>query len=228
MSRGEIGSGDGDVISLVLLLAGWGFAPADPSPVDLSIVTDVRGVHTFEFVIDPHRPPFRFEFVGDANNQPVAIRCYLPAADSAFQLLEVPFETPYRNAEYFSVVDMNRDGYNDLKVLTTWGVTGNEQFAYYLWNPSTSRFDESEDYWVCRDPTDAHGCCTSHAVGGMAGNIFADAVYCPERGRLVMVRRVWQDWNADDRCFHKTIEERRDGQLEEVSTEIVCDPTWQR
>ena len=214
--------------SLLILLcllgasAAWAAEPVSP------FLIDIRGSHSFKLPIVPREAPFTFEYVGNAENNPVEIRCFRPGADRPFQVIDLSsFEPPPRDAVYLSAADMNRDGYKDLRVLGAWGVTGNRSFAHYLWSPSTRRFEPASSFDVCREPTDAAGCCKSHWVGGMAGNIFGDAVHCLKNHRLVLVKEVSQKWSDSDQCFHKETRVREHGRMKVTSTEVVCDPFWQ-
>jgi hypothetical protein len=190
------------------------------------VTEDIRGRHVFRFRIDPKLPPFRFEYVGDDRNFPVEVRCYRPASATAFQRIDISDgEAPYRGCDYyFTAIDMNGDGYKDLRVLSFWGATGNEVFTVYLWNAHAGRFERSEDYSICGKPFDKDGCCKIHWNSGHAGRDFIDSDYCMRQGTLVLVKRVHQARSQADRCFYRTVEELKQGELQVVSrAKVGCD-----
>lgn len=41
---------------------------------------------------------------------------------------------------YLQIVDVNFDGYPDLRFLSSWGATGNEWYATYIYNPALHKF----------------------------------------------------------------------------------------
>lgn len=214
-------SSAGVTLGIVLLAASATPGSGDP------VVADLRGEPELLVSVERSEPPIRCVYRGDDDNQPLELACYRPTASQPFQRIDLSeLETPYYGAEFQAAVDMNRDGHDDLRLLGWWGATGNEGYVHYLWDSGASRFVPAPEYSVCRRPTDERGCCTSRSSGGMAGNLFVEALYCAAGERLVEVERVEQAWDDGDRCFHRTTSRREDGRLQEVATEVVCDPAW--
>jgi len=138
-------------VFISLLYAGMlvAVAPPDTEP-DLRVVEDVRGIHEFTFEMVPGGRPLRFEFVGDASNSPVEIRCYGPNEARPFQTLDLvrdaeatwgDIEVPYRGAQYLAAIDLDCDGSRELRVLAMWGATGRELYFYYVWKRERARFE---------------------------------------------------------------------------------------
>jgi len=134
-------------------------------------------------------------------------------------------EAPYRGCDhYLTAIDINGDGYKDLRVLSFWGATGNEIFTVYLWNTHAGRFERSDAFSVCGKPLGKEGCCETHWNSGHAGREFLDRKYCVQQGTLVLVKRVHQEMSHADHCFYRTIEELKRGELRVVSrTKVGCD-----
>jgi hypothetical protein len=192
----------------------------------LPVTVDIRGRHVFHFRIDPKLPAFRIEYVGDSANAPVEIRCYRSGSTAPFQRIDISDgEAPYRGCDhYLAAIDMNGDGYKDLKLLSFWGATGNEIFTVYLWNTHTGRFEPSDTFSVCGRPLGKDGCCKTHWNSGHAGREFLDREYCMREGALALVKRVHQEMSQADHCFYKTVEELKRGELQVVSrVKVGCD-----
>jgi hypothetical protein len=98
--------------------------------------------------------------------------------------------------EDVDTVDINFDGYTDIRQQTIWGATGNAAYSWWLFDPDSSRFVRSREYEekIWRHSVDrAKREITVHANGGHAGLIYEEYVYQPRGGQLVRIRSVQQD-----------------------------------
>lgn len=189
------------------------------------LVTDVRGGRQIEVEIHPSLPRYVFRLVGDRQNNIVqSIEVRQAGKSTVLQTLQSRMdEPPYRNAQYFRAEDLNFDGYRDLRLLIAWGATGNETYDAWLFNPKTGLFDFHAEFADLTDPTPDPLAkeIRSFAVAGMAGAIYVKGTYRWEDGRLTLVREERQDWISEKGYFVKVIRARRDGQLQEISRDIV-------
>src|SRR5262249_19278636 len=100
--------------------------------------------------VDPKQAAFRFKLVGDKDdNSARKLLCFRASEYEPFQILDLlhdamstsgDLESPYRGSSFLIGIDLNDDGYNDLRVLAMWGATGNRFYFYYIWDPVHSAF----------------------------------------------------------------------------------------
>jgi len=120
-------------------------------------------------------------------------------------------ESPYRGADWFRAVDINFDGYKDIYMMTSWGVTGNEIGCVWLYDPPARRFEFSKDFSAIGkfilDP--ATNTITTGGVGGHAGRIFRMIKYTVEDNRPVPIFDVLQTWDTERNKYHCVVKQRQ-------------------
>ena len=172
-----------------------GYTPSD-------FVLDVRGGLVCRFTIHPQLPPYIFYLIGNpARNIIDRIEVVSSRENATRQTLAVGAdilpESPPRGAPFFSVRDVNFDGYADMQMIVWWGATGNTGYAYWLFDSSNGTFVYNNDLSTLSNPTPhpETQTITTHSVGGMVGMIYQDRTYAfDDGGALVLIREEKQDW----------------------------------
>ena len=150
----------------------------------------------FTFQIHRDLPPWQFHLLR-ANDWPVicGIEVFKANAERPFQALtNVSSELEaWQNGDSLEALDMNFDGFKDLRTVNYWGVTGNIGYNCWLYDTNAGRFVFSAEL--------SDLCCTrfvlagkriySHANGGI--DYFSSATYVWENAKLVMIEEV--DWH---------------------------------
>jgi hypothetical protein len=189
------------------------------------LIEDLSEGATFRFEIAPKLPLFTFKIIPDVRDDENGF------PQSTVQDIEVfkgdfhqplqhltgcnfdQMEPPQRYGDWFHTDDVNFDGYQDIYLMTNWGVTGNHYGCIWLYNPATGKFDYSKEfsqlstYWL--DPTSK--AIRTFDRGGMAGMVFVANKYKVENGRPVLIWSAKQDWDGSK--FHCVEQERRNGEM---------------
>ncbi len=99
---------------------------------------------------------------------------------------DIPASQPDIN--YFFTEDLNFDGYNDLKLLTDAGATGNESYQIWFYHPASSRYGYNNEVSalsnIYADPT-RHELHSSWDLGGGAET---SQTYQWQNEKLVRIR----------------------------------------
>ncbi len=125
-----------------------------------------------------------------------------------FDEMEAP---PAGSSDWFRTDDYNFDGYQDIYLLTNWGVTGNQSGCIWLFNLATKSFDYSEEFsalsrvWL--DP--ATKTIFTFEKGGAAGMVHIAEKYSVENNRPFLIWSENQDWDNEKKQFHCIVQERR-------------------
>jgi len=218
---GTIGCARVDLPSRAQPTRPHGDAPRRPAAAD-SLYEDIRGNPAYACTLREGDPPTRLVLVADPEHgQPVAVHVrggdrdgapvqVLPLDDAASQ--------PFRGSAFFQGVDLNRDGWMDLKVLTTWGFSGNEAFDVFRYAPSSGRF--VPDSVLTGEgmvlPVEGRPCVATHWHLGIG--VYSDGEYCWTEDRWVLARAEDGDYQPleageSERIHLHTVRELWDGQM---------------
>jgi hypothetical protein len=200
--------------------------PRAPRP-DGSVYQNIRGNPSYACTLYRGRAPVRLVLVTDARfGRPVAVRVYGAHGGRPVQVLPLDdaADAPPRGSSFFQGVDLNRDGWMDLKVLTTWGATGNQAFDVFRYEPARSRF--VKDTTLTRlglvAPVPGRPCVAIHWHMGIG--VYSDGEYCWRTGRWVLVRTEVGDYlpptaSRREPIHVHTIRELRGGRLRVVQVD---------
>jgi hypothetical protein len=209
--------------------------PAAHPPADTGrwrYAEDIRGNPTYRCTLRRGRAPVRMVLSADPEyGQPVSVRVYGGARRGVpVQVLAIDdaASAPSRGHAFFQGVDLNRDGWMDLKVLTTAGATGNEAFDVFMYQPARGRF--VKDTVLTGEgrirPIAGRPCVSSH--WNMGGGIYHDGEYCWADGRWTLVRAEAGDFaeSPPSHLTHYTVTvwERRGGRLQVVRVDTLREP----
>lgn len=119
------------------------------------------------------------------------------------------------------VQDLNFDGYGDLAVTVDAGATGNTSSVYWLYEPSTHRFqrEKSLDALPTVVPDAEHKVLKTFWKGGMAGAIYTRAQYRWHGKRLELIREEAQDVDPSapgGEVFVRVVRELKGGKLRQI------------
>lgn len=119
-------------------------------------------------------------------------------------------EPPPGGRDDFGTADFNFDGYQDLKLLATWGATGNRAYLCWLFDSKTGAFSFERSLLDLGNPTPDPKTRTisTRATGGMAGQVYTKGTYAWKSGTLALTRRERQAWNEKRKAFDRFREER--------------------
>lgn len=191
---------------------------------------DITNNPTYRCTLRRDRAPVRIVLTADPEyGQPVSLRIHSARGGSPVQVLAIDdaASPPPRGGEFFRAVDLNRDGWLDLQVLTQAGATGNRMFDVFLYQPSRGRF--ARDTVLTGNaptPVAARPCVRTH--WHMGGGIYSNGKYCWRSGGWLLVRTEEADWlipPGGGLARHtRTIRELRGGRLRIVSRDTVTEP----
>ena len=191
------------------------------APFHFTIHNDDAAVPVYYFQIFAPVPAQK----GDAP-MPACIEVTKGSNDAAPQVLKGFYAEPLiltRVSDALQHQDANFDGYQDIRLVSGVGATGNASYNFWLFNKDTGRFDFNQDLSDLIDPVlhPANNQITTHMNNGCAGECFVDGTYIFEDGKLVPIKTVTQDTNDDGQTFIRVTKERRNGVMEVVSTETI-------
>lgn len=204
---------------LALWLLGCGWAQVD------DIVQDVRKGATFRLKIHSSLPEYVFHLVGNAEDN-IIEKIEISREGKLVQTEDVAMnEPPPRNEEYFQAVDINFDGYADIKLLSWWGGTGNKGYNWWLFNPKSGTFVYQQELSGLSNPVPNPKTkeITTYSKGGMAGMVYGQETYRFDGDRLVLMRSVEQNWVDEKKHFVKVTRERKNGTMQVVKEELVSE-----
>ncbi len=123
--------------------------------------------------------------------------------------------------DFFSAQDINFDGYQDIKLQTMWGVTGNRIFDFYIYNPTTQKFVFSPAISKLSNPVPIADKeeLEVHWNGGMAGEIYSTDRYKTKGEAVTLVYSERQHWDPEQQVFIKVIKVRKNNKLITVKEE---------
>jgi len=115
----------------------------------------------------------------------------------------------------FGAVDFNFDGYLDLKLLATWGATGNRTYLCWLFDRKTRTFSFEPSLLDLGNPTPdpTKKTIATRSTGGMAGQVYTEGTYAWRGGAIALIRRERQEWNEARKAFDRFTEERRNDSM---------------
>ena len=141
-------------------------APRGDSRATLSRVLPPE--QTFQVRITPKLPPCQFRVIADKKGLFVErVEVTWPGDPKRRPQTLIPVDQdPVEGSEYLTVVDIDGDGFLDLRMWLWSGTTGNVGWMHWLFNPKTGQFvyraDLNEFDWNERKP----GMINRHYTGG--------------------------------------------------------------
>jgi len=179
----------------------------------------------FEFVIHPQIPPMKFKLIWRSDWHVVErIEIYKSDQSDPIQILQSRMDAePYQNSNYFQPEDINFDGYKDIKLLIWWGVTGNEGYDFWLFDPNAEKFIFNSQLSKAGNPRPNEKTkeLVNSWVGGMAGKVYGKETYKFIEGKLILIKEEHQDWVQEKKHLLKTIKEMVNGEMVIVNQEII-------
>jgi len=214
------------VTLLIFLWANYVFAQSEKVS---EVVEDVRGIHTFEFQIHKDLKPYIFKLYGNKSNHIGKIEIIIKGKTAPFQSITTTTTTtqsPYKRAKYFEVLDMNFDGYKDIKLLEWWGVTGNKGYRCWLYAPNKKKFIFHKELSELGNPRINHAEQTIRTSYNGGGGLYALHIWAFENGKLVCVEGTLQDYDKDKQHYIVIKNKRINGKIVEVERKIVKEKTY--
>jgi len=143
--------------------------------------------------------------------------------DELLQTFPIRMDQPlHESTEYFLMADMNVDGFDDMQVLSSWGVTGNASWLYWLYVPEKDRFEYNDQLvsveagWI-----DGNNRVISWWDGGHAGCIYNTRAYEWRGTELVLVIQAVQRYDEETDKYHKVVEVRQGYAMVVVSDRML-------
>jgi hypothetical protein len=128
------------------------------------------------------RPEIRLTVMGDSAGYMDSVLVHSPAsARHPHQALRLDISEPQPlGSDFLEGVDLNRDGWMDVKVMMFRGVTGNRIVDVFMFDPRRGRFvrDTVLSGQSHVNPLEGRPCVYTGWVFGHAGNLYSRAEYC--------------------------------------------------
>jgi hypothetical protein len=159
---------------------------------------DLSAGVTFRCRLRAGRPHIRLTAMGDSAGWMDSVLVHSPAsAGRPRQVLHLDESEPQPlGSDFIQGVDLNRDGWMDVKVTMFRGVTGNRIVDVFMFHPARDRFVRdtvlSGESHV--DPLDGRACVRTGWVFGHAGMLHTLGEYCWLNGRWVL---TWSEHQVD-------------------------------
>jgi hypothetical protein len=172
----------------------------------------------FQFIIHTSLSPLTFELLIDPESRSTRIiKIRQQGSTKTRQTIQVKDNegAPCADCEFFWTTDINFDGYKDLKLINWWGVTGNTAYHFWLYNPSTGKFDYHEKLSNLSNPKVNTKTKTIHTFsrGGHAGMIHTSGTYVYSNGKLIQTGSYSQDWDKQSGRYKYVRMKRIKGKL---------------
>jgi len=176
------------LLPLLLLVIVGRHAQAATEPVaeDTNVVQDVRQGASFTFKIHPGLAPRTFKLIGDPESNTIkTIEIYVSSATRPSQVLKAQQdEAPYRGADYFKMVDIDFDGYQDIGLLSWWGATGNEGWTFWRFDPASQQFVKAPEVSALGGPQFDSQARTIRSFSKAGWCEYTTTIYRYEQGKL--------------------------------------------
>ncbi|MFA6715518.1 MAG: hypothetical protein WCS27_09080 [Victivallaceae bacterium] len=193
------------------------------------ILEDVRGIHIFEFQIHKDLKPYIFKLYGNKKSNHIEkIEIIIKGEASPFQSIYTISQSPYKDAKYFEAVDMNFDGYKDIKLLDWWGATGNKGYRCWLYSPEKKRFYINTDLWkLCSPQFDyKKKKIYEYSNGGHTGMIYSASTWTLIGGKLICVGSESQEYVKEKNHYLRKRFKLINGKMVEVEQKIIKEKTY--
>lgn len=185
---------------------------------------DSQSTNTCTIRIHPKFKPTRFT-MGQSENGSTCIYIHWDRKTTQTQTIGLVQEMPALKAGAIEKIDMNFDGYRDIKSPGTCGATGNARYDIWLYNPKTGLFEFSEDLsqLINPEPNPETKEIRTSSVGGHSGRIYDKERWKFLDGKLTLTRIESQRpvSMSDTKRYVWTVQERRNGKLVEVSRRMI-------
>ena len=109
-----------------------------------------KSKHVFEFKIHPSSKLMTFVMYNSPKNKFEIEKneIYSKNTSTPFQIIG-KYWAPlplFRKKRRLEALDMNFDGYKDIRLMQDQGATGNIRYHVWLYNPETQKFDYHQEY----------------------------------------------------------------------------------
>lgn len=194
---------------------------------------DLSAGPTFRCRLRAGRAHVRLTVMGDSAGWMDSVLVHSPAsAGEPRQVLHLDESEPQPlGSDFLQGVDLNRDGWMDVKLTMFRGVTGNRIVDVFMFDPARGRFvrDTVLSGESHADPLDGRACVRTGWVFGHAGMLHSRAEYCWLKGRWVV---AWSEDQVDtvlvpgnERVYFRTTRRRRaDGSYASRLDTVRMDP----
>ena len=169
----------------------------------------------FKFKIHPSLPIYVFHVYMDPESLiPQRIEISKEGDPSIIQTLTLSVPEPTG----IEALDMNFDGYLDIRLLVFRGATGNVGFIHWLFDKEKGIFVSSEelDKLANASPIPETKTLATHWNLGGAGGCYERELYKWENGRLVLVRSEKQDWTGEGNYWRRITWKKGAGVAERI------------
>jgi hypothetical protein len=190
---------------------------------------DVRGGMTCTFLIHPKLPLFTFHFAGQADNTFGNLDITSGTSSEVIQTIENSTDpnaiAPAKAESALTVVDANFDGYKDLKLLSTCGVTGNCSYDFYLYDPRANEFVHNDFLSGLVTPSfDQQKKQVLTSSNSSVYDTQSETYRYENDGRYTLIRKEASTWDRDARTITQRTYEIRNGQMELVDSKTTPEP----
>lgn len=131
-------------------------------------------------------------------------------------------EPPDETTGYLTAMDFNFDGYQDLRLMTSWGATGNHVYSVWLYDPVTHRFVYNNalsqlnniDIDLASHTIQSHGNSSADSWGGSS--------YRWENNTLVLIEAYGQDYDLKTQTYTCTKVTQQNGKMVTSTFDKPC------
>lgn len=159
---------------------------------------DLSAHPTFDCKPGPDGRALRLQAIGEKTGWVDSVLVFAAwSAPRPIQVLRLDEgEPPALGADFLQGIDLNQDGWMDVKVGRFWGATGNEIYDIFMYDPDRGAFVRdtvlSEGSHI--DPVEGRPCVRTGSVFGDAGLLHSHAEFCWIDGRWT---KTWSESQVD-------------------------------
>lgn len=166
---------------------------------------------------------FDFELVGEVSEDKMktvtSINILKKTDKGLFQTL-TDFQAIVQENEQVIVEDLNFDGYADIRLLQYLPEDANIPFFYWLYNPTTKKYERNEALEIVRSPSidDSNELILSQWVDG--DNIQGTDYYQYSGKKLILTKQEVKE-NTDEKSFVLTVKQPVGDSLKVVKQQVM-------
>jgi hypothetical protein len=203
-----------------------GTTPLNHLPNYFTGEEDLRGGMTCAFRINFKLPLFIFHLSGQEDNTFGNLEITVGASNEVIQVIENTTDpsaiVPGKVQSVLTTVDANFDGYQDLRLLSQCGATGNCSYDFYLYDPKANQFVHNDFLSNLATPSfDQAKKQVTTSSNSSASDWRNETYQYGHGGHYTLIHREESTWDRNHNTVTVSTYELRNGRMELVHSKIT-------